>query len=202
MLYFCYKAKNEIYKTISKQDLESIKELNAQAYTVFKTLQEDLYEINSVSYILRKDYKMPIFFYPEYQLAFGLYDDISKVVSNSGEDLPSRLSFALETKDDAVLISLIKDELLSISDKMRKKNLNILTLKDLAEDKNEYLILGTKIFPKSVLVPLVSSIISLNKKLSDLYSRGETAVIYYEKRSLADTKRLLFNESSKIVYRS
>lgn len=199
MLYFCCKAKNEICKTVSKRDLELIKESNTQAYEVFKTLQRDLSDLNMISYVLRKDYKFPLNFYPEYQLTLGLYDDISKIVSINGKDIPSRLSFALETKDDAVLVPLVKYELLSISDKTKKKNLNILTPKDLAEDKNEYLILGTKIFPKNVLVPLVSGIISLNKKLSDLYSKSKTAVIYYEKRSLADTQKLLFNELSYIV---
>lgn len=199
MLYFCCKAKNEICKTISKRDLELIKESNTQAYEVFKTLQRDLSDLNIISYVLRKDYKFPLNFYPKYQLTLGLYDDMSKIVSINGEDIPSRLSFALETKDDAVLVPLIKYELLSISDKTKKKNLNILTLKDLAEDKNEYLILGTKIFPKNVLVQLVSGIISLNKKLSDLYSKSKTAVICYEKRSLADTQKLLFNELSYIV---
>lgn len=60
MLYFCCKAKNEICKTISKRDLELIKESNTQAYEVFKTLQRDLSDLNMISYILRKDYKFPL----------------------------------------------------------------------------------------------------------------------------------------------
>ena len=189
MLYFCYKADDKIYKAISQSDLTLAKKLNPKAAAIFETLREDLCLLNAISYTLRKDYKIPLYFYTEYQLAFGLYEKLESMML-SNQVLPSKLSFSIETKSRAILVSFLEDDLLHIPSKIQKKTFDILGSSALAKLKTEFITLDDKSFDKSCLAALTFKIASFNEKLDGLYFKNKNAVLAYERISLADTKKL------------